>query len=96
MTSWSIHTLFTALKGYGSTKTSLTVHVVYDAFSDSTLVNLKWMDGYKSLPSCLEGCIEFDSFRCGSLLSQGLLIRIFYKSSLIFFSRVKEEFLKSF
>ena len=35
---------------------------------------------------------EFDSFRCGSLLSQGLLIRIFYKSSLIFFSRVKEEF----
>ena len=66
-------------------KTSLTVHVVYDAFSDGTLVNLKWMDGYKSLPRCLEGCIAFDSFRCGSLLSQGLLIKIFYKSPLIFF-----------
>ena len=39
MMSWSTHTLFTSLKGY------LTVHVVYDAFSDcSTLVNLKWME----------------------------------------------------
>ena len=26
--SWSIHTLFTALKGYGLTKTSLTVHAI--------------------------------------------------------------------
>ena len=94
MTSWPIHKYpFYCIKrvwidqnkkGYGSTKTSLTVHVVYDAFSDGTLVNLKWMDGYKSLPSCLEGCIEFDSFRCGSLLSQGLLMKIFYKSPLIF------------